>query len=520
MSDLSTVYKSKPDKHKYRRRNKTLDEVHHDRIETFERNQEKIPQLTTRIGSMESELQKILTMGITNKDDELTDRKALLQGKIKDMRGEIDSYQNYEDELEYFSRAGDVLFEYYDTTSGAFYNHDYVDEVATIEQPVGIQISDSLSKLSSANRQKRKKQPKKRPTARAVPQSKGIMALLFGNDPQSAEQVLDTKCRAKLEDQYLSIVDKEYTKGISNIPITKCPECNSDRIVFHTESLLICPNPECSIAEEIVIEADVPSQRENYNEKTKYPYKRIAHFVEKLNQFLCKGTANVPTKVYEAIDIEMRKYSYTGNDITIKFLERSLKRHGLSSFYEYSMYIYCRIQKIEPLTISREEYDLMIKMFQMMNEVYEKFYKPEGRSNFLRYTVAMYRIFLLLSKEEHANSLKLLKDVDKMNEQFRIIDKIFDHLGWEYDSTTHNISQISGGSSRIVNSKSKQNYQAKQGQLKSDSTESSDSDKPKKLRRVRKRKQREGEAQDVGVHSVHDSWDDKDNPDSRREIGK
>ena len=487
MTDLSTTYKSKPDKHKYRRRNKTLDEVHHDHIREFDRNQDKIPRLTSRLDEMQTELDELESLITNNRDDEVTNRKAELRENIKKLNDELGTYQNFENQMEYFGRVGDVLFEYYDTTSGAFYNHDY-EEANNNDEPqvVGIQISENLSKLSSANRQKRKKQPKKRPTARSVPQSKGIMALLFGDEPQSQQKVVDTKCRARLEDQYLSIVDKDYSNGLSNIPITKCPECNSDRIVFHTESLLICPNPDCSIAEEIMIEADVPSQRENYNEKTKYPYKRIAHFVEKLNQFLCKGASNVPPHVYQAIDVEMRKYSYTANDVTIKFLERSLKRHSLSNFYEYSMYIYCKIKKIEPLTITRDEYDLMIKMFQMMNEVYEEHYKPDGRSNFLRYTVAMYRIFLLLGKKEHANSLKLLKDVDKMNEQFRIIDKIFDHLGWEYDSTAHNISQISGGASRIVNSKSKQNYQAKQGHH--DSPESPEPIKHKKLKRVRRKK--------------------------------
>jgi VLTF3-like late transcription factor len=499
MSELPVSYKTKPDKHKYRRRNKSLDEVHNDHVRQFQKNHDRVPHLEEKLSKMETELHSILKSGITNMDTELTNRKSTLRAKIKQLKRELDTYKNYEDELEYFSRAGDVLFEYYEETNGAFYNNVYEDIDAPEEVDKSkIQISDALYKLNASNRKKRKRQPRKRPTVSTRPQSNGIMAMLFGGEKkaQSKEDIQNIKCRARLEDQYLTIVDKEYTKGLKNIPITRCPECDTERLVIHAESLLVCPNPECAMAEEIMIEAEVPSQRENYNEKTKYPYKRLAHFVEKLNQFLCKGTVNIPDKVYDAIYSEMHKYSFTEENITIKFLENSLKKHDLSTYYEYTMYIYCKIKKVEPLTIKRDEYDAMIKMFQKMDEIYEEYYKPDDRSNFLRYTVAMYRLFLILGKVEHANTLKLLKDTEKMKEQFKIIDKIFDHLGWEYDSTYHNISQVSGGSSRIISSRSKHNYQSRSNYLnkqrrKKDRTKSKSTSKDslngrKRMRRVRR----------------------------------
>jgi hypothetical protein len=473
MSERAVNYKTKPDKHKYRRRNKSLDEVHNDHVQNFKKNQDKIPYLKIKLDVMEKELQQILDSGITNMDTQQTTRKSVLRNNIKKLIKEIDTYQNYEDELEYFSRAGDVLFEYYDETNGAFYNNSY--ENKTQEEPEKleksrsskIKISKGLYNLNADNRKKKKKQPKKRATISTVKtQTNGIMGMLFGNEKKNSSNQDQIKCRARLEDQYLTIVDKEYSKGGKNLPITRCPECDSERLVLHSESLLVCPNPDCAIAEEIVIESEIPSQRENYNEKTKYPYKRIAHFVEKLNQFLCKGTVNIPDKVYDAIYSEMWKYSYTNDDVTIKFLETSLKKHSLSNYYEYTMYIYCKIRKVKPLTIRRDEYDWMIKTFQKMNDVYEKYYKPSERSNFLRYTVAMYRLFLMLGNIEHANILKLLKDEQKMKEQFRIIDKIFDHMGLQYDPTNHNISQVSGQSSRIVSSKSKQNYQSRSNYLR------------------------------------------------------
>ena len=485
MSEHSVAYKTKPDKHKYRRHNKSLDEVHNDRVKEFQQNQDRIPYLEERLQEMEDEFRSIVDSGATNMDADLTSRKSSLREEIKKVRKELDSYKNHEDELDYFTRVGEVLFEYYDATNGAFYDHNITENEEEIE-PSKIQISDALYKLNAENRKKRKRQPRKRQTVNTRVQSNGIMAMLFGEEKKkkkSPEDVKNTKCRAKLEDQYLTIVDKEYTKNERVGPVTLCPDCDVERIIMYSEARMVCP--ECGVTEEIMIESEVPSQRENYNEKTKYPYQRLAHFVEKLNQFLCKGNVNIPDKVYRAIDAEMNKYSYTNKDITIKFLERSLRKHDLSSHYEDTMYIYCKLKKVKPLTIKRDEYDAMIKMFQRMDEVYEEYYKPDDRSNFLRYTVAMYRLFLLLGKREHANSLKLLKDTDKMREQFKIIDKIFDHLGWEYDKSYHNISQLTC-SSRIVSSRSKYNYQSRYNNKSKSNSESQSRSGQKRRVRVRK----------------------------------
>lgn len=463
MSAALAGYKTKPNKHKYRTRNRSLEEFHDERVKEFQKRDDKIPRLKRNISDMKSELQEIENSGVTNMNRDATTRKSKLRSDIKKLEKELVSCESYEKQLEYYSTAGDVLFDYYDSTAGRFYN--YADEdgetaAARDTQIVGIKISEDLRKLNASHRKKKKIQPKKRKVVRPK-KANSIMTMLFGEETKKQNKTEDKTCRAFLEDRYLSIVDPEYNNGKKHMPITKCPACGSDRIVIHTEAMLVCQNPECAIAEEIEIESEVPSQKENYNEKTKYPYKRLGHFVEKLNQFLCKGTVKIPQKVYDAVESELKKYSYTSEHLTIKFLEKALRKHDLSSWYEYSMYIYCKMKKIKPLTISRSEYDMMIKMFQMMEKVYEDHYKPENRNNFLRYTVAMYRLFLLMGKDEHANSLKLLKDVNKMKEQFRIIDKIFDHLGWEYDPTKHSISQVSNRNSRIVTSKSKQNYQNK-----------------------------------------------------------
>ena len=263
------------------------------------------------------------------------------------------------------------------------------------------------------------------------------MSYLIGSDDEKEEEEIkedNTLCRATLQNEYLLMMDKEYACSVSKPSlIRKCKGCNVDKTIVYNESILACPI--CGDSDEIFIESDIPSHRETFNEKPKYPYRRICHCIEKLNQFLCKGTANVPPEVFNILNGEVDKHGLNPEEITIKFLEKMLKKHRLSDYYEYIMFIYSKITKTPPQTITREEYEIVLKMFVEADEVYEKKYKPKNRNNFLKYTFALNKIFLTIGKKNIAKHFKLLKSPVKMKEQERIWQLICNDLGWTYHSS-------------------------------------------------------------------------------------
>lgn len=472
---MSVDYKYKPNKHTIRKSAKTIDEMHKEIVNEFKKNRDLIPSKKKKIANLEKELSNLSNKGSINLDIDTLKKKSNIRKEIKKLNDEIEAIENYNDEMNYYSRTGDVIYDYYDLTNGMLYGKDFnCDEFDQMQQAQAqthnsntlidsennatfsdtspnqtndnnsnkddnpkkakIVISDELLAITNQNRIRKLKRPvKKRNKKNNSLQAKSVMSFLLGPDDEKEEDEEEKNilCRATLQTEYLVMMDKEYACTLSKTNnIRKCKVCGVDLTVLYNESIATCP--ECGEFDEIVIESDIPSHRETFNDKPKYPYRRIGHCIEKLNQFLCKGTANIPQDVFNVLDEEIKKHGLNKDEITIKFLEKMLKKHRLSDYYEYIMFIYSKITNTSPQTITREEHELVLKMFAEANEVYEKKFKPKNRNNFLKYTFVLNKIFLTINKKKIASYFKLLKSPYKMKEQERIWQLICNDLGWKY----------------------------------------------------------------------------------------
>lgn len=449
---MSVDYKYKPEKHKFRVNLKTIDEIHNERLDEFKKNRELIPDKKRRLTVLEQELEELeeankgRPIGL---DFETLKRRNTLRQMVGTLTKEISSIENYNAEMEYWSRAGDVLCDYYDITNGVLYGKNFdgksidnnandddnkSDKQNNSDNNSRIIFSDELLAITNLNRKRKLKKPvRKRNKKIEMTQTRSIMSILLGDDDQDNGKDNKT-CKASLQNQYLLMMDKEYACSKSKLSMAKkCRKCNTDTIIIYNESIITCP--KCGESEEIFIESDMPSQRETFAEKPKYPYKKLGHCIEKLNQFLCKGTANIPPEVFTKLNDEIEKNNMTNEEVTITFLETMLKKHRLSEYYENIMYIYSKITGKPPQHISRDEYDLVLKMFKEAEEVYELKYKPATRNNFLKYTFVLNKIFLTIGRPDIAEHFKLLKSPEKLKQQERIWQKICNDLGWKYHSS-------------------------------------------------------------------------------------
>lgn len=494
---MSVDYKYKPDKHKFRVNHKSIDELHKEHLDLFKKSRESIAMKKNKLKLLEnehSELELINSGKPINLDIDLLKKRNNLRRNINIMKEEINKIENYNAEMDYYSRAGDVVYDYYDLTNGILYGKNFEDnikkscltenktdtkidnridnninnrpknkKVRICEMESGtnnltenkiddkidnkidekenniskIAISDKLLAITNLNRKRKIKKPvRKRNKKIMTTPNKGIMSFLLGSDEEKEEDDEEDKvlCRAALQNEYLIMMDKEYacSKSKTNL-MRKCKICGIDEVIVYNESILSCP--KCGESDEIFIESEIPSHTETFNEKPKYPYKRKGHCVEKLNQFLCKGTANIPPDVFNILEEEIEKHGLTKKNVTIKFLEKMLQKHRLSDYYEYIMFIYSKITNTPPQTITREDHERVLKMFEKANEVYEKKFKPKNRNNFLKYTFVLSKIFLTIGKKNIAKYFKLLKSPVKMKEQERIWQLICAELDWKYCSS-------------------------------------------------------------------------------------
>jgi hypothetical protein len=472
---MSIDYKYKPDKHKFRVNIKTIDELHKEQVDEFKKNRDTVPDKKNRLKLLKNDLTTLekSVIGPINLDYESFKRRKIMKQNIKDLEQEIKNAENYKAEIHYYSRTGDVVYDYYDLTNGVLYNKTYdnnkedegsyddieckeeknnkttkdmkedknVKEVKSkiIASTTKIAISDELMEITNLNRKRKLKRPvRKRNKKIDVVPERNIMSYLLGDKDEEEENEEEkedsTLCKATLQNEYLIMMDKEYacSKSKVNIP-KKCQKCNIDKIIVYNDSIIACP--KCGEYDNIFIESDVPSHRETFNEKPKYPYRRIGHCIEKLNQFLCKGTTNIPSEVFSILENEVVKHGMVKKEITVNFIETMLRKHRLSTYYEYIMFIYSKMTNTPPQTITREEYELVLKMFAEADVAYEKRFKPKTRHNFLKYTFVLNKIFLTIGKKSIADHFKLLKSPTKMKEQERIWQYMCTHLGWTYHSS-------------------------------------------------------------------------------------
>lgn len=438
---MSVEYRYKPEKHKFKENIMSIDELHRTHLSKFKKDKSDIPKKKKELQKTKDELQELQNnknLGPDNLNINYIKNINKLKSNISKLESEINNTINHNDELEYYCKTGNVIYDYYNLTNGELYdkfNEKYDSDITmpTTDTQSKIHISNELTQLSNANRKRKIKKPiKRRNNKQDIKPQKNIMSYLLKNDVKEDPVTRNNNvCKASLQNEYLLIIDKDYacTKSKSN-PIQRCMNCDIDKFIIFTESISVCQN--CGDTEYIIIETDTPSYNGVFNEKPKYPYRRIGHCIEKLNQFLCKGNINIPTEVFTILEMEINKHGLTKNMITIQFLERMLKKHNKSNYYEYIMYIYNKLTNTPPKVLTQVEYELILKMFMESDEVYENKYKPKNRNNFLKYTFVLHKIFMTIGKPNYAKYFKILKSETKLKEQEKIWKKICLDLGWKY----------------------------------------------------------------------------------------
>ena len=402
MSNTSgaVAYKYKPDKHGFRVNVQSLDEMHREKILLFQSKRDALPEkkkklaeMTTRLGELDESLKgKIMLENI-----ELFRERNKLKADTKSIQDEVTRIENYVDETQYYSKVGDVVENYYSITNGILYGKDDLCKESEKENDTKITVSKELLAITNSNKTRKLKRPvRKRGKNIAMDHTTpGLLSSLMNIPPKQTIEPSNEQCKATLQNQYLLMMDKEYasTKArCDNIP--KCKDCMINMDAFYDKAIAVCS--KCNRYENILVESEVPSQRETFAEKPRYPYKRIGHGKERLDQFLCLGTPNIPKTVYSTILSELAKHTIEPQKATLCFIEKMLKKHKLSKCYDYIMFIYCRITQKKPIQVSREEYDKVLEMFAEGEEVYETKYKPVDRENFLKYTFVLHKIFLTI----------------------------------------------------------------------------------------------------------------------------
>ena len=111
-------------------------------------------------------------------------------------------------------------------------------------------------------------------------------------------------------------------------------------------------------------------------------------------------------------------YNYT-IPITIPILECILKRNKLTRYKDSIYFIYFKISGVPFPHINTKEYNTMLKVFDVVSTIYDK-YKPKGRKSFLNYPFVLKQILIMRNMDQYAKYIPKLKTISKQKELERL----------------------------------------------------------------------------------------------------
>ena len=195
-----------------------------------------------------------------------------------------------------------------------------------------------------------------------------------------------------------------------------CMGCKLRKTVDYERLTLVCT--KCGLCEYY------PVSVSSYNHtmqpsRRKCIYKRYDNFKVILNQFLFGGKRVVPNDVMVAINDEIHNktnilYNYT-IPITIPILDCILKRNELTMYKGSLYYIYFKLSGVPFPHIDTKEYNMMLKVFDVVSTIYDK-YKPKGRKSFLNYPFVLKQILIIRGMDQYAKYIPKLKTDSKQKE--------------------------------------------------------------------------------------------------------
>ena len=311
----NSQFKFKPDKIKYLSNIDTLDSNHKKIIDTINKKREERPKKTKRLEKIKNDLIN-LDHCSTNNPNFITLRSKLLD-EISKLEDDLNRIENYDDELEYYSKTHQILFNYYDiidgqnsselkensnsnsveeSTENKNESEKKIDKIVDKSDKVlpdewnfdGIEIFNNKSnKLDLLNQISKLKRKEKKTTRKRV---KNIESLIKDNNNnifdyihKSSKLIDDSKLtpipivydRATLYEDYKILLEGYTNKKKTNRP---CINCDVDKVLIYSEGIYACM--KCGEVENCIVESEITNYKDPMIEKPTFPYKRKNHFCE------------------------------------------------------------------------------------------------------------------------------------------------------------------------------------------------------------------------------------------------
>lgn len=216
----------------------------------------------------------------------------------------------------------------------------------------------------------------------------------------------------------------------------RCENCNTDLIYMKKEAQRVCPSCGSTSFFQEMSRNDMISQ--GYTPTTTYLYKRSNHFKTWLKRAQGSETTNIPDHVIAQIYEALRKQWIEHDMSKVNHLKirQILKNLRLSKYYSHSVQITTIITGKRPPIMTENQQDMLLQMFERIQEPFNKIISGKARQNMLSYSFIIHKFLELLSWDKYLSYFPLLVSPDKIQIQDGIWKKICAEIGFEYIKST------------------------------------------------------------------------------------
>jgi hypothetical protein len=167
--------------------------------------------------------------------------------------------------------------------------------------------------------------------------------------------------------------------------------------------------------DEIIYKFDKLNLSDNY--QSSYPYKRINHF----NEIMDQARPTIPRAVYDKIVDKINEHT------SIDDLKEIFKKQNFGEYYRRSQLYLTN----NHFPMSKETIDKLTSMFQEVNRVYNDC-KPVASMNFISYNYIVRKCLEILGLHQHLYQFPPMKSKDKLINNDIIWKRICEKLKWEF----------------------------------------------------------------------------------------
>ena len=416
----------------------TLDAKHQSMITQFGNKYDRLDSLKKDLDRLENEkavlMEHIKELQSNEKFDDADkewDNYIKLDDKSRDMRKEIVDIENCADELSYFEKTADILFDYYSILDDS--NSDIKLKLPAKAAPSGRAASKKIAPAGK-NILEAFMLNKETPTINESDEPDNVSTTNVSSVVQKTDDAPANLNKQQLVNSYMSTIDPTHVPtndNPSNDDINMiCSCCKRPYVVTYNDGIMYCD--ACGEQEFILIEQNKPVQRLQSKETSHFSYKRINHFNEWLSQIQGKESTEIPDDVFDSIIIEIKKEKITDpRKLTYDKMKEILKKLKSNKYYEHIAYIINKINGLPPPHFPPE---IEEKLRSMFKEIQGPFLKhcPKHRKNFLSYSYVLFKFCELLELDAFLKHFPLLKSRDKLHQQDLIFKQICADLGWSF----------------------------------------------------------------------------------------